>query len=86
MVFLEFLKYELLQGNDYKYHIEHTSQKYDVNVDINIIRTTTWLLQNFSKENVQKVKRLRVSKLAFNLALFDKLKVEDIFKVQVTLK
>jgi hypothetical protein len=77
--FLEFLKYELLQGNDHEYRIEHTSQKYDVNVDIGIIKTTTWLLQNFLERKRAQSKVVEGQKATFNLALFDKLKVEDIF-------
>jgi hypothetical protein len=77
--FLEFLKYELLQGNDYEYRIEHTSQRYDVNVDINIIRTTTWLLQNFFERKRAESKAVEGQQVTFNLALFDKLRVEDIF-------
>jgi hypothetical protein len=77
--FLEFLRYELLQGNDYEYHIKHTSQKYDVNVDINIIRTNTWILQNFFERKRVESKAVEGQKVTFNLALFDKLRVEDIF-------
>jgi hypothetical protein len=77
--FLEFLKYELLQENDYEYRIKHTYQKYDVNVDINIIRTNTWLLQNFFERKRAESKAVAGQKVTFNLALFDKLKVEDIF-------
>jgi hypothetical protein len=77
--FLEFLKYELLEGNDYEYRIRHISQKYDVNVDINIIRTTTWLLQNFLERKRAESKAVEGQQVTFNLALFDKLRVEDIF-------
>jgi hypothetical protein len=78
--FLEFLKYQQLQGNDYEYCIEHTSQKYDVNIDIDIIRTTTWLLQNFFERKRAESKAVKGQNVTFNLALFDRLRVEDIFR------
>jgi len=77
--FLEFLKYELREGNDFEYLIQHTSQKYDVNVDINIIRTTTLLFQNILERKRAESKAVEGQKVTFSLALFDKLKVEDIF-------
>ena len=76
---LEFLKYEIIGGNNYEYCIKHTSQKYDVDVDINIIRITTWLLQNFFERKRAESKAVDGQKVTFNMALFDKLKVEDIF-------
>jgi len=76
---LEFLKYEIVGGNNYEYRIKHTSQKYDVDVDINIIRITTWLLQNFFERKRAESKAVAGQKVTFNMALFDKLKVEDIF-------
>ncbi len=76
---LEFLNYELSEGNDFEYRIKHTSQKYDVNVDINIIRTTTLLFQNFLERKRAESKAVSGQKVTFSLALFDKLKVEDIF-------
>ena len=78
--FLEFLKYQSLQGNDCEYFIEHTSQKYDVNIDIDIIRTTTWLLQNFFERKRAENKAVKGQKVTFNLALFDRLRVEDIVR------
>ena len=78
--FLEFLTYELLQGQDYEYRIKRTSKKYDVKVDINIISTTTWLLQNFLERKRVESKAVQGQKVTFNLALFDNLKVEDIFR------
>ncbi len=77
--FLEFLKYELSEGNDFEYRIKHTSQIYDVNVDINIIRTTTLLFQNILERKRAESKAVDGQKVTFSLALFDKLKVEDIF-------
>jgi hypothetical protein len=79
--FLGFLKYELGEGNDFEYHIKHTSQIYDVNVDINIIRTTTLLFQNFLERKRAESKAADGQKVTFNLALFDTLKVEDIFSI-----
>jgi hypothetical protein len=76
---LEFLKYEPLEGNDYGYRIKHISQQYNVNVDINIIRTNTWVLQNILERKRAESKAVDGHKVIFNLALFDKLKVEDIF-------
>jgi hypothetical protein len=77
--FLEFLKYELLQGNDYEYRIKHVSQKYDAKVDINIISTTTRLLQNFLERKRAEINAVEGQKVSFNLALFDNIRVEDIF-------
>jgi hypothetical protein len=77
---LEFLTYELLQGHDYEYSIKRTSKKYDVKVDINIISTTTRLLQNFLERKRVESKAAQGQKVSFNLALFDNLKVEDIFR------
>jgi hypothetical protein len=77
--FLEFLKYELSEGNDFEYRIKHASQKYDVNVDINIIRTTTLLFQNLFERKRAESKAVGGQKVTLSLALFDKLKIEDIF-------
>jgi hypothetical protein len=77
--FLEFLKYEIIEGNNYEYRIKHTSQKYEVDVDINIIRINTWLLQNFFERKRAESIAVDGQKVTFNMALFDKLKVEDIF-------
>jgi hypothetical protein len=78
---LEFLTYELLlHGQDYEYRIKRTSKKYDVKVDINIISTTTWLLQNFLERKRVESKAVQGQKVTFNLALFDNLKLEDIFR------
>ncbi len=77
---LEFLTYGLLQGQDYEYRIKRTSKKYDVKVDINIISTTTWLLQNFLERKRVESKAVQGQKVTFSLALFDNLKVEDIFR------
>lgn len=77
---LEFLTYELLQEHDYEYRIKRTSKKYDVKVDINIISTTTWLLQNFLERKRVESKAAQGQKVTFNLALFDNLRVEDIFR------
>jgi hypothetical protein len=77
--FLKFLKYELREGNDFEYRIKHTSQNYDVNVDISIIRTTTLLFQNFLERKRAESKAVDGQKVSFSLALLDKLKVEDIF-------
>jgi hypothetical protein len=76
---LEFLTYELLQGDDYEYRIKRTLKKYDVKVDINIISITTRLLQNFLERKRVESKAAKGQKVTFNLALFDNLKVEDIF-------
>lgn len=78
---LVFLKYELLQGNEYGFRIQHTLQKYDVKVDINIIRTTTRLLQNFLERKRTETRATEGQNIILNLALFDKLKVEDIFSI-----
>ena len=78
---LEFLTYELLlHGQDYEYRIKRTSKKYDVKVDINIISTTTWLLKNFLERKRVESKAVQGQKVTFNLALFDNLKLEDIFQ------
>ncbi len=78
---LEFLTYELiLHEHDYEYRIKHTSKKYDVKIDINIISTTTWLLQNFLERKRVESKAVQGQKVTFNLALFDNLKLEDIFR------
>ncbi len=77
--FLEFLRYELLEENNDEYRIKHCSQKYDVNADINIIRINTWLLQNFFERKRVESKAIQGQKVSFNLALFDKLTIEDIF-------
>jgi hypothetical protein len=77
---LEFLTYELLQGDDYEYRIKRTLKKYDVKVDINIISITTRLLQNFLERKRVESKAAKGQKVTFNLALFDNLKVEDIFR------
>ncbi len=77
---LEFLTYEILQEHNYQYRIKRTSKKYDVKVDINIISTTTWLLQNFLERKRVESKAAQGQKITFNLALFDKLKLEDIFR------
>ena len=77
---LEFLTYEILQGHAYEYRIKHTSKRYDVKVDINIISTTTRLLQNFLERKRVESKAAQGQKVSFNLALFDNLKVEDIFR------
>jgi hypothetical protein len=78
---LEFLTYELLlHGQDYEYRIKRTSKNYDVKVDINIISTTTWLLQNFLERKRVESKAAQGQKVTFNLALFNNLKVEDIFR------
>ena len=78
--YLEYLKYQSLQGNDCEYFIEHTSQKYDANIDIDIIRTNTWLLQNFFERKRAENKAVKGQKVTFNLALFDRLRVENIFR------
>jgi hypothetical protein len=79
--FLEFLTYELLlHGRNYEYRIKRTLKKYDVKVDINIISTTTWLLQNFLERKHVESKAAQGQKVTFNLALFDNLKLEDIFR------
>ena len=77
---LEFLTYDIPQGHDYEYLIKRTSKKYDVKVDINIIRITTWLLQNFLERKRVESKAVQGRKVNFNLALFDNLKIEDIFR------
>lgn len=76
---LEFLTYELLPGDDYEYRIKRTLKKYDAKVDINIISITTRLLQNFLERKRVESKAAKGQKVTFNLALFDNLKVEDIF-------
>ena len=76
---LEFLKYELHEKNDYEYRMKHISQKYDVKVDIKIISTTTRLLQNFLEKGRVETKAIEGQKITFNLALFDNIKIEDIF-------
>jgi hypothetical protein len=77
---LEFLTYELIQGHDYEYRVKRTLKKYDVKVDINIISITTRLLQNFLERKRVESKAAKGQKVTFNLALFDNLKVEDIFR------
>ena len=78
---LEFLTYELpLHGDEHEYRIKRTSKKYDVKVDINIISTTTWLLQIFLERKRVESKAVQGQKVTFNLALFDNLKLEDIFR------
>lgn len=78
---LEFLTYELLLlGDEHEYRIKRTSKKYDVKVDINIISTTTWLLQNFLERKRVESKAVQGQKVTFNLALLDNLKLEDIFR------
>jgi hypothetical protein len=76
---LQFLKYELHEKNDYEYHMKHISQEYDVKVDINIISTTTRLLQNFLETRRVETKATEGQKITVNLALFDKMRIEDIF-------
>lgn len=78
--FLQFLRYETLKEGDYEYRIKSTSLKYDVDVDINIIRINTWLLQNFFERKRLETKAIDGQKVTFNLALFDKLRIEDIFR------
>ncbi len=77
---IEFLTYEILQEHDYQYRIKRTSKKYDVKVDINIINTTTWFLQNFLERKRVESRAAQGQKVTFNLALFDNLKLEDIFR------
>jgi hypothetical protein len=77
---LEFLTYEILQEHNYQYRIKRTSKKYDVKVDINIISTTTWLLQNFLERKRVESRAAQGQRVTFNLALFDNLKLEDIFR------
>lgn len=77
---LDFLTYEILQEHNYQYRIKRTSIKYDVKVDINIISTTTWLLQNFLERKRVESKAAQGQKISFNLALFDNLKLDDIFR------
>src|SRR5918997_4981136 len=78
---LEFLTYELLLlGDEHEYRIKRTSKKYDVKVDINIISTTTWLLQNFLASKRAESNAVQGQKVTFNLALLDNLKLEDIFR------
>jgi hypothetical protein len=76
---LEFLTYELPAGQDYEYRIKCTSKKYDVNVDINIISITTWLLQNFLERKRVESKAAPGQEVTFNSVLLDNFKVEDIF-------
>jgi hypothetical protein len=77
---LEFLTYELpAGGQDYEYRIKCTSKKYDVNVDINIISITTWLLQNFLERKRVESKAAPGQEVTFNSVLLDNFKVEDIF-------
>ena len=77
---LEFLTYEIPQERNYPYRIKRTSKKYDVKVDINIISTTTWFLQNFLERKRVESRAAQGQKVTFNLALFDNLKLEDIFR------
>jgi hypothetical protein len=77
--FLEFLRYELIEGTEHEYRIKSTSIKYDVKVDMNIIRTNTWLLQNFYERKRLETKAIEGQRVTFNLALFDRLTIEDIF-------
>jgi hypothetical protein len=76
---LEFLTYELVQGHNDEYRIERSSKKYNAKVAINIIRTTTQLMQNFLERKRVESKAVQGQKVTFNLALFDNLKVEDLF-------
>jgi hypothetical protein len=78
---LEFLTYELPAGQDYEYRIMCTSKKYDVNVDINIISITTWLLQNFLERKRVESKAAPGQEVTFNSVLLDNFKVEDIFRL-----
>jgi hypothetical protein len=77
---LEFLTYEPLQEHDLEYRIKRTSKKYNVKVDINIISITTRLLQNLLERKRAESKAAQGQKIAFNLALFDNLNVEDVFR------
>ena len=77
---LEFLTYEPLQEHDLEYRIKRTSKKYNVKVDINIISITTRLLQNLLERKRAESKAAQGQKVAFNLALFDNLNVEDVFR------
>jgi hypothetical protein len=74
---LEFLRYELLAGQDYKYRVEYALKKYDVNVDINIISITTWLLQNFFEKKRVESKAAPGQEVTFNSVLLDNFKVEE---------
>jgi hypothetical protein len=78
---LEFLTYELPAGQDYEYRIMCTSKKYDVNVDINIISITTWILQNFLERKRVESKAAPGQEVTFNSVLLDNFKVEDIFRL-----
>jgi hypothetical protein len=78
--FLEFLTNERLAGHDYGYRIKSTSKKYDVNVDIGIIETTTRILQIFLERQRLNIKVANGQKFSFNLIFLDNLKVEDIFR------
>jgi hypothetical protein len=78
---LEFLTYELPAGQDYEYRIMCTSKKYDVNVDINIISITTWILQNFLERKRVESKGAPGQEVTFNSVLLDNFKVEDIFRL-----
>ena len=78
---LEFLTYELPEGQDYEYRIKRTTKKYDVNVDIGIISITTWLLQNFLERKRVESKATPGQEVTFNSILLDNFKVEDIFRL-----
>jgi hypothetical protein len=76
---IEFLVYEPPQHPDIEYRVNLISKKYDVESDIKIIRITTWLLQNIFERKRAESKATAGQKVSFNLALFDTLKIENIF-------
>ncbi|MDQ3835626.1 MAG: hypothetical protein M3270_01650 [Thermoproteota archaeon] len=76
---LEYVAYEPQQEGEYEFRMKRALMKFNIGVDINIISTTTKILQNFLERKRVESKTLQGQKGTFNLALFDKVKVEDIF-------
>jgi len=77
---LEHLIYEIPHKEEaYEYSMSRALRKFNTRVDINIISTNTRILQNFLERKRVESKTVRGEKGTFSLALFDKLRVEDIF-------
>jgi len=77
---LEHLIYEIPHNEEaYEYSMSRALRKFNTQVDINIISTNTRILQNFLERKRVESKTVRAEKGTFSLALFDKLRVEDIF-------
>jgi hypothetical protein len=76
---LEYVVYEQQQEQKDAYRMKRALRKFDIEVDINIISTTAKILQNFMERKRVESKTAQGQKGTFNLALFDKVKVDDIF-------